>query len=217
MQAWTYSQIDSFNTCPKQFYHMRVVRDFVEKPSEQQLWGEQVHKAFEHRILTNTPLPEGMQQWEPLAGKLASIMGDKYCEHKFSVSDSFKPVPYKEAWSRGIADLFIHNNDKAGVFDYKTGRSKPSFQLGLYAGYVFSTYPEVTTVATGFLWLKEKKITKEVFTRSDVATIWLYFLPSVRRLEEAHTTGKWPARPSGLCKGWCAVTSCVHNQNKRKG
>ena len=194
---------------------MRVIRDFVEKPNEHALWGEQVHTAFEYRMLNGTPLPEGMQQWEPIASKLASIKGEKFCEHKFAIDSSFAPVPYKEAWSRGIADLFVLDKTKAGVFDYKTGKRKPSAQLSLYAGYIFSHYPEVETVATGFVWLKEKKLTKEVFTRENVSTIWQYFLPTVRKLEDAHANDKWPARPSGLCKGWCAVTSCVHNQKAK--
>lgn len=210
MQPWTYSTLDSFTSCPKQFYHLRVARDVVDRPWEHREWGERVHKAFEHRILQGTPLPEGMTQWEPVAGKLASIKGDKFVEHKLAVDDSFAPAPYRSSWSRGIIDLLVVDKDKAGTFDYKTGKRRPSNQLSLYAGYVFAHYPEVKTVATGFVWLKEKKVTKEVYERADAPRIWQYFLPTVRKLELAHENNAWPARPSGLCKGWCPVTNCVH-------
>ena len=206
--SWTYSQLDKFETCPRQFFHVRVAKDVVEPPSEHAIWGEKVHTALENRVKDGTPLPEGMTQWEGLAKKLASMPGEKHCELKMSVDSSFQPADWKQAWSRGIADLLVVHNYHAAVMDYKTGKRKLTEQLMLYAGYTFAHYPEVNTVTTGFVWLKDKKIDKETFQREDVAKIWNTFLPRVRKLELAYEKNAWPCRPSGLCRGWCPVKTC---------
>lgn len=213
--AWTYSQLEKFETCPKQFYHVRVLRDVSEPPTEHTIWGERVHTAMEERVRDSKPLPTGMEHWEGIASKLAALPGDKYCEVQMAIDRAFQPAEWKSAWSRGIADLLIVNGKQAGTFDYKTGKRKPSEQLMLYAGYTFAQFPEVEQVETCFVWLKEKKLDRQIFTRDDIPTIWDAFLPRVAKLESAHERGKWPARPSGLCKGWCAVTSCEYN-GKRK-
>jgi hypothetical protein len=214
LQAWTYSHLDKFETCPKQFYHSNVARDFVSLPTEATKWGERVHTAFEDRIQVGTPLPEGMTQWEPIAAKIAALPGEKRVEEKMAIDKNFKPAPWKEAWSRGIADLLVTYKDTAVVLDYKTGKRKPSEQLSLYAAFTFANFPEVTKVTTGFVWLKEKKIDKESFTKDDVSGIWKELLPKVHKLESAYERDSWPARPSGLCKGWCPVTTCPHYKTK---
>ena len=208
MQAWTYSQLEKFEPCPRQFYHVRVKRDVKEPPTEHTIWGERVHTAFEHRILEGTPLPEGMEQWEGLAQKLSMLPGEKFAEEKLAIDRNFKAVDWKEAWSRGIADLIVKHKDKAATFDYKTGKRKPTEQLSLYAGYIFAKYPEVEQVETGFIWLKDRKIDRQIFHRSEAPIIWQSFLPRVNKLESAYERDTWPARPSGLCKGWCHVKSC---------
>ena len=214
LPPWTYSQLDKFETCPRQFYHVRVKKDIVEPPTEHTIWGEKVHTALEHRVLNNTPLPEGMNQWEGLAKKVTSLPGEKLCEQKLAVDASFAPVEWRSAWSRGIADVVVLHKDSAVVLDYKTGKRKLTEQLMLYAGYAFSTYPEVQTVTTGFVWLKDRKIDKDTYTRGDVPRIWNTFLPRVRKLELAYERDAWPCRPSGLCKGWCPVKTCEFYKSK---
>ena len=74
--AWTYSQLEKFETCPRQFYHVRVKKDWVEAPTDATRWGEKVHTAMENRVLNGTALPEGMGQWEGIATKIASMKGE---------------------------------------------------------------------------------------------------------------------------------------------
>ena len=215
LPAWTYSQLEAFETCPKKFYHLRVARDVVEPPNEYSAWGERVHTAMENRVRDGVALPEGMEQWEGIAAKLAALPGAKLCEQKMALDKNFQPVDWKQAWSRGIADLLVIHGDKALVIDHKTGKRKLSEQLMLYALYAFAYYPEVEEVGACFVWLKEKKMDKEVFSRQDIPKMWSEFLPRVARLESAYEKDKWLAKPSGLCKGWCPVTSCEHNGKKK--
>ena len=78
LPAWTFSQLEKFENCPRQFYHVRVKKDVVEPSTEATLWGGRVHEAMEYRIKDGTPLPEGMTQWEGLATKISNMAGEKF-------------------------------------------------------------------------------------------------------------------------------------------
>jgi len=210
MPPWTYSQIEKFETCPKQYYHVRVARDVVEPPTIYTDWGTAVHTALEHRVIDGTPLPEGMTQWEKIAAGIVAMPGEKQAEQKFALDRNFQPTDWSEAWSHGIADVAIVNGSVGVVMDYKTGKRKITEQLDLYAAYMFAQYPQVDTVKTAFIWLKEKKKDVNVVRRSELPALWRGFLPRVVRLETAYDKNKWPANPSGLCRGWCPCTGCEH-------
>lgn len=213
--AWTYSQLDTFETCPRKFYHTKVKRDVVEPPTVHTEWGKTVHSAFEYYIKDGTALPEGMAQWQGVAEKIGKLPGEKLTEHKFALDKNFQPTEWSGSWTRGIADLVVINGTKAAVLDYKTGKRKPTEQLDLYANYVFAHFEQVEKVTTGLVWLKEKRIDWRPASRSDVPVIWQSLLPRVRKLEYAYERDKWPARTSGLCNGWCPVTSCEFNKSRR--
>ena len=222
MPPWTYSQLDSFENCPKKFYHLKVIRDVVEPPTVHTDWGTKVHTALENYIKDGECLPEGMTQWDNLAKKLAALPGEKHTEIKFAIDKGFQPCDWKQSWSRGIADLLVVHKDKAVVIDYKTGKRKPTEQLDLYANYVFHHYPQVNVVTTGFVWLKDRRIDwnfgrdgGKPFSRGEVPFVWNSFLPRIRKLESAYERDKWPAKTSGLCKNYCPVLSCEFNGRKR--
>jgi len=215
LPAWTFSQLEKFETCPKQFYHVRVAKDIIEPQTEATLWGSKVHTAMEDRIRDGTPLPEGMEQWEGFAKQIRALSGEELAEEKMALDKSFQPTDWNNAWTRGIADMLIVDGTKAAALDYKTGKRKLTHQLMLYAAYTFAYYPKVETVMTGFVWLRDKKIDREKFVRADIPMIWGTFLPKVRKLEAAYEKDKWMARPSGLCNGWCPVKSCEFYKDKR--
>jgi len=223
MPAWTYSTLDTFETCPRKFYHLKVAKDIVEPPTVYTEWGKTVHSAFENFVKEGTPLPTGMEQWQKIMSAIAALPGEKLTEHQYALDRDFQPCSWGSAWTRGIADLVVIHKDKAVVVDYKTGKRKPTEQLDLYAAYAFSHHPQVQTVTTGFVWLKEKKVDwnvskkdKKPFNRQEVPIIWQSLLPRVRKLESAYERDSWPARTSGLCKAWCPVTSCEFN-GRRNG
>jgi len=214
--AWTYSRLDKFETCPKQFYETKVAMNYVEPPTEATLWGERVHSAFEALLLHGTPMPEGMTQWQGLASKFAALPGKKFVEHKFALAHSLQPTEWKTAWSRGIADLVVKYKTTVLIVDWKTGKKKPTEQLDLYAAYAKAYWPDIQTIKTSFVWLREKKFTNNTIAAdSGVPIIWQEFMPRVRRMERAYQENKWPAKPSGLCNGWCPVKSCAYYKEKK--
>jgi len=205
MPPWTHSRLEAYETCPRQFFILKVEKSVIEPETEPQLWGKRVHTAFEDRLRDGKPLPKGMEGWEPLAKSLEKIPGDTHCEIQLALDRNFQPAAWDNCWTRGIADLVKVAGKTAAVFDYKTGKRKPSSQLRLYSAKVFALYPEVEVVSTGFIWLKDRKIDKDRFTRGDVPAIWQEYLPKVRKLEAAYEANAWPPRPSGLCRKWCPV------------
>ena len=161
MGSWTYSRLSAFETCAKQFYHTKVLKDVVEGETEATIWGTKVHTAFENAIQDGAPLPEGMTHWQSIADKFARLPGEKLVEYKFAVDRNFQPTDWNSAWSRGIADLVVRHKNRVLVADWKTGKKKPTEQLDLYAGYIKAMWPETESIQTAFVWLKEKKMTKK--------------------------------------------------------
>ena len=213
LPAWTYSQLEGFETCPKQYHEVRVKRSIPYVQGEAAKWGDEVHKALELRVSEAKPLPTGMTQWESLVSKVIAMPGQKIVEGKYAIDSNFNPCGYydKQAWSRGKIDLGIINGKTGASLDWKTGKRKPTEQLELYAGYMFQTHPQLETVHTGFIWLKEKKIDKAVVHKQDMPAIWQRLVARYRRIEIAYEKDAWPAKPSGLCKNYCPVTSCEFN------
>ena len=213
LPPWTTSQLDGFEVCPRQFYHVRVKKDVKQVTGEAQMWGDRVHTALENHVRSGEALPEGMTQWGTIMAQIMALPGTKIPEQHAALDRNFTPVDYTsvDAWTRGKIDLTIVNRSDAVVLDYKTGKRKLSDQLRLYAAYTFAMEPAVQTVRTGFVWLKEKKIDRETIHRDQVPVIWQAFLPRVRKLHSAYERDSWPARPSGLCKAWCPCTGCEFN------
>ena len=213
--AWSHTSLSQFETCPKQYYHTRVVKDVTQDFGEAALWGQEVHKKLENRLLTNTQLPDHLKYCEPICQDILSRPGTLMVEEKMGLNKDLKPVTFfaKDVWARAVVDVGIVNNENAVILDWKTGKRKPdSDQMKLFAAFSFAKFPLVQKITTAFVWLKEHCIDKETFHREeDEAIIWQEVMPRVKRVELAYEKDKWPAKPSGLCKKHCPVKSCEHN------
>lgn len=214
-QAWSYSALTSYETCPWRYYETKIAKSIQEPQTEATLYGNRVHKALELRVGNGSALPEEMKQFEPIAAKLVAAAQDKRigCEQKMALNrDLHKRTWFdKDVWVRGIIDVSIEGGDKLFIGDYKTGKKTPdSAQLKLTAAMSFATKPWINHITNAFIWLKTGDVTKETFTRDDVPAIWNEFMPRVSRLQESVQLNKFPKRPSGLCRNWCPVKTCEH-------
>lgn len=214
MVAWSYSALNSFETCAYRHYKVSVKKEFREAESEPMRYGNRVHKAFELRVKDSAPLPNDLARHEPMMQRLlaSAVGGVAEAEQRMAINAHLHPTAYfaKDVWCRGITDLTITKGDKAFIADYKTGQPTPeSAQLRLTAAMTFAHKPWVKTIYNTFIWLKTDSIsTPEVFEREDLATIWQGFAPRIQRLELAHQENKWPKKPSGLCRKHCPVRDC---------
>lgn len=213
--SWSFSSLNSYETCPRKHYRTKVKKDIQETVSEQITWGNEVHKALEDRVRDNKPLPKSMQKWEPFVAKLLARKGEAVAEQQLCISKTLSPTDWfgSDSWCRGIVDFALFDGDKAIALDWKTGKIKDDHdQLKLFAALMFHHYPQIEKVTTGYVWLAHQcKITTKSFYRSDLPEIWKAYLPRVKRYEIAHKEDKWEAKPSGLCRAWCPVLDCEFN------
>ena len=213
---WSFSKIKAFEQCPKQFYHMRIARDYVESETEAMLYGTAFHTAAEEYIRDNKPMPPQFNYAVATLDKLRAKPGNKLCEYKLGVTKDLEPCGFTDegVWFRGIADLIILDDDVAWVVDYKTGKSAryaDKGQLELMALVVFKHFPQVEKVKAGLLFVVSKDLIKDVYTKEQVPALWEKWLADYSKLEQAFKNDMWNPKPSGLCRRHCAVTECAHN------
>jgi len=215
--AWSFSALKTFQSCPKKYYHLKVLKDVKESQSEIMLYGIDAHKAAELYIANNQDLPGKYEFMRKQLDILKALDGDKYCEFKFGLTKEMQPCDFfaKDVWLRGAVDLLIVNSETgvARMIDYKFGKSKNAdmSQLQLMSLAVFKIFPDIKKVKAGLLFCAEDKMMPIQYAQDNAPAMWMDWLPEVARLEAAYENGVWNPNPSGLCKAWCPVVSCVHN------
>ena len=214
--AWSYSRLNNYEICPKKFWHTSVRKDVKEAEGEAMRYGKLVHKSLELRVGKGKALPGNLQHLERYAKLLANSEGEKLTEMQLAIDSSFNPCSWfgKETWCRAILDLAIINGSHAVVIDYKTGRISDDFtQLRLAGTMLMLHKPKVQTVDLGYLWTKDKKLTRgdTYLSRGDIKGVISDFMPRIKRYEAAHRKKEFPARPGFLCKKYCPVKKCPHH------
>lgn len=234
---WSHSAMSDFLNCPKQYFHKRVAKDVVDVQGDAALWGDQVHKFFEasilqatgHRaeadriwatlILQGVDPTETFKIYTPYLQAVLDLDHDTILpERQYAIGKDLKPCDWfdKEVWCRGIIDVLLVKGDRAYALDWKTGKRKlGNKQLKLFALLVFLHHPEIISVKTGFIWLKEGKRDYETFHRSEESELWQAFVGDLAQYNAAFKADVWTPRKSGLCRGWCPVTSCEFWEPKR--
>lgn len=213
--AWSYSALSSYELCPKRHYHLKVLKDVKESESDAVRWGKKVHRAFELRVKEpSVPLPPELMAYEPLLARFAAATGTVWAEQQIAIRKNFTQTEWfaKDVWFRVVIDLLIIKGSRALVVDYKTGRQNDIFdQLELTAAVVMTLHPEILTVVSAYLWLKDQILVKETWSRTHVPSIWRKNIARLIPFTAAHTTNHWPAKPNGLCRRYCPVALCPHN------
>lgn len=216
-KAWSFSALTNYENCPKKYYHLSVLKNVKEPPSEHLTHGHHVHSSFERRLRDKQPLPLGMRQYEPLMNTLANLPGDLHVEQKLAITADFAPCEWfaKNAWARCMVDFLNIQGTKALIVDWKTGKRKDDDdQLSLMAATIFCQLAEIDEVHASYFWMQEpegSRFDTIVLKRTDTPGIFSQFMPRVKRYQHAHRTTEFPARPGGLCRNYCPVKSCPHH------
>lgn len=214
--AWSFSKLKAYQTCPRQYLEVKVLKHFQEVQHPTTAWGTRGHEALEFRIRDGVPLPDEFSYLESMAQAVLAMPGDTYCEHELACTRDRSPVAFdsEEAWSRSIIDVFKFRDDAATAIDWKFGKVKPTSQLKLNALHIFANYPTVQVVKTRFLWIAAREKTDGTYYRRDEDALWAEFEADSDQLVKAHEEGLFPPKPSGLCKpngrgyAGCVVSTC---------
>jgi CRISPR/Cas system-associated exonuclease Cas4 (RecB family) len=213
---WSFSRIKAFSTCPKQFYHVNVLKEFPYEETEAMRYGTEFHKAAEDFIRDGTPIPDRFGFARDALQVLADKPGEKICEQKLGLTAELEPCGFFDSnvWFRGIVDLLIIEDDVATIVDYKTSKSSryaEKGQLELMALSIFRHYPQVKTIRAGLLFVIVNDLVKAKYEKSGQKDLWRKWIAEYARMEKAFDTGVWNPKPSGLCKRHCPVVECAHN------
>lgn len=216
---WSYSSLSDFKNCPRQFYEKRVAKSVKEAPSQQMIWGNEVHKHFENRQKLGTPLPDSLRDHEPYMQKLEGLGAEEsFTERKIGIGTDGKPCTFfaRNVWWRGVIDYGARKGTTMLLVDYKTGKVKNNFeQLAMFGLHSFLQHPEVVSIDVEFYWTQTMGTSTANFQRSKMADLWGMFSPDLRQMKEAYEADLWQPRQSGLCRGWCPVQDCEFWQPKR--
>ena len=221
---WSPSGLDTFVNCPSQYQHRYILKDVEVERSEQQLWGEYVHDAFQKRQISGTKLPVELKDHEPYMALLASKPGKHFCEQKigFSRPPEIGPCGWEDKeriWARMVLDYLKVDLDDhiATLVDYKTGKPHNKFkQLIAYGLHTFMEYPEINLINAQFYWTMTGTMSKRVWGRQDIEPMWAELIPDLQQYRLAFRTDTWQKRQSGLCNGWCPVKDCDFWRPRRK-
>lgn len=221
--VWSYTSLDTFESCPRKFYHRYVLKE-IEPKSAAMEEGNKFDAAVEARIKGDAPLPPEYQQYDTFAESLARMKGPcrVYTQLKMGIDTQFEACGFfgPDVWGRGVLDVALVSKvgGTALIVDWKTGKNSENkdyytgLQLKIFALLIFKHFAKVQKV-TGFnLWVKTREIGKPlVFTRADEANLWREVLPRVMKIEDAFAKNKWDERAGPLC-AYCAVKICPNNR-----
>jgi hypothetical protein len=226
--SWSFSKKKNFDTCPKRYYEIDIQKNFTEDTA-QLTWGNEVHKGLAAACLHGAgipssgkgrdmvvaaPLPDTMKLYKPWVDVVVRAPGTLKVEEKYAITRDFQQTPYfaPNVWYRGICDILKLNGKDATALDWKTGGVKHnSVQLMLMATCIFIHYPQIETVKTRFIWLQDECTTRDEWRRDSIMSEWNSLIPEVNAMEQAQKTLTFPPKPSGLCRKYCPVTSCVYH------
>lgn len=227
----SHSSLNTFETCPRQYYHKYVARDVKFKPSYDSEWGDNAHLHLEnfvnaqgnyqipHEVHAKTGQSMRDYQWsaETIMERAARRGGYVLAERQFGLTHDHATADYwdKGCWLRGKIDITVlyPKLGEAEVFDYKTGKRKDDpEQCVLYSASAFVDYTEVKTVRAAYVWLKESPATAIgkplTYARDQLPQMLGLFDKKYAMLKDAYADGVFPPKPNGLCARFCDIESC---------
>ena len=214
--TWSHSSLKDYEGCPRRYQEVKVLKNFPFVENDATRYGTEFHKAAEDFIKDGTAIPEKFSYSQGTLDALIKKNGRKLCEYQMALTADLKPTTWtsKDVWVRGIADLLIIDDDNltAWVVDYKTGNNKypDREQLKLMSIMVFAHMPHIRKVNSALLFVVKEDMVKHSMTVDQAEAEWWQYRQRVARIEQAHATGVWNAKPTPLCP-WCPVTTCEHH------
>ncbi len=214
---WSHSSLSGFETCPRQYEELKVLRNYQDKKNPASIWGDEFHKAAE-AYLKGASLAPVMEPYRDYLDKFANrchdLDGELLVEKEYGLNVNLVPCEFlgPDVWARGIIDVLTLSGTCAYVDDHKTGknRKKDLQQLIIFALLVFYHHPEIQTAHCAFHWIQLQAIDTETFYRHQIPELWATLIPKLQRYKKSFDVGVFPAKPSGLCKKHCAVESCEY-------
>lgn len=219
--SWSWSRLKNYRVCPRRHYAIDIKKEFKDEESEALTWGNTVHDSMAKFIGHDTPLPRTVERYSDWPNNIKSLREagiEVKVENKLAMDKNFDPTDFFDAatWFRGVVDVLMIlplGMRAACSIDWKTGgKVQPEFeQLALSAQLIFAHYPEVDSVLAIYVWFGHDTYTAKIYRREDMLETWNKLWPEILDMDHAWRTTTYPAKPSGLCRNYCPVTSCPYH------
>ncbi len=216
----SHSFLNDWANCPRKAYRKYIAKDLPkEPPSDAMKWGNDVHTAFEVRIKHGTPWPKGMEKFEVIAAPLAKA--GSFAEKMLGIDRQGKVCDFfdKKVWLRGKIDCTLIVNDRAAIFDWKTGKKREDkAELETHAVMLKAYDPNIVTITAHYVWLQTNEVGKAhdvSNTEAKLTEIQGVMNQVANCVEEEN----FPPRPNPLCGGdWgsCPVIDCEHRRGNKR-
>ena len=213
----SYSSLKNFETCPRQYHEIRVLKKYPYVETEVQRYGNRLHKAAELYVRDGTPVEPEFIFIKPLLDSLQSKTGEKLTEKELCVSSRLTPRGWwaEDGFLRAKADLVVLQPERkhAFVVDYKSGKDTyiDTDQLDICALLLFQHFDWLDVVSGGLLYVVGNTLHRHTTLRSDAEKLWQSYRERLAKIDGAFATGTWNPKQSGLCRKHCVVTSCEFN------
>lgn len=217
MPRYSYSAINTYLNCPRQFLLAYVERR--EQPrTEAAAVGTEVHECVAEyvRHLVRAGLQTDLDYiaslgvssdargvLETFAGTHLFEPGDYLVEHRHQVRLA-EDVDYS-----GVIDLLRDRGEELDITDYKSfwralsqSEVESSLQLRGYALLAFDLFPDARRVNCRMDFVRLGVVREMTLEREDADAVRQELLRHVSAIEKAKEAGDFPARPGGHCE-WC--------------
>ena len=218
-KAWSYSSLTKFQTCPHQYHEVSVLQNFADSPGVAAQHGTYIHRCIEDYIAHGELFPADALCYFPRVQEILRVVRgmELLPEIKLGLNTEWEACDFSNAWGRGIIDLMAVGETTAHIIDWKLGKVRHgSAQLKLMALLCFAHCPQVQIIYGSFEFLEHGFATEEVFHRADMDAIRAEFDVALNPFYAAFELDIWRKKKSGLCYGWCPVTSCNNWKPKKK-
>jgi len=205
--AWSYSRLTTFESCPRKYYHLNIIKDVKDKPNKWAIEGSRVHNALDSRLKKKTPLPNNLKHLEEMAINIENGPGELHTEKRLAFDKDFNSCGWmaSNVYVRGIMDVMRIIDDKAWIGDYKTGKWDSNVgQLQLQSIMTFFLNKQINTIKSCFIWLKDMRMDTITINREDVENLKNHFVSRANKIKDAADNNNWIATENEYCK-YCPV------------
>lgn len=235
--ALSFSKIETFQTCPRQYAEKFIWGTVKYKETPTTRWGNQVHKSLEDYVLHGKAITD--KSIKPFAS-----VGDAIIQKENNLHDRgllVTPLFGEQEWAcdltmrthswfdnngvfiRGKADCGMGTRNTLFLYDYKTGKgSNPKPEqlelMGLLAMAQPNMVPPETKKIDGtLLFLEARKTTPFSMATASYQERWLKWVKLGFTILDAYQRDSFPEKQSGLCGKWCDCFDCPFNGRKSDG
>lgn len=235
--ALSFSKIDTFDTCPRQYAEKFIWQTVKYKETPTTRWGNQVHKSMEDYVLNGKPIVD--PSIKPFASVGNAIIAKEnnlyergllrrkiFGEQEWACDLTMRGHSWFDnngVFLRGKADCGMGTENTLFLYDYKTGKgSSPKPEqlelMGLLAmAQPNMVPPSVRKIDGQLLYLEARKTVPFSMPTVTAEERWGKWVKKAFVILDAYQRDSFPEKQSGLCGRWCDCYDCPFNGRNPDG